>query len=148
MAATEIVAVLDAGPLIHLDELGRLGLLSDFKQLLVPQAVMDEALRHRPGMNPDVLSNMEIISHPPPLPADLLKLADEFALHAGERAALAAGFQTHGTIGLILRSQRRGRVSKTEMLQLLRDLPARTTLHIHKDFLAVIVARAETEAIS
>ena len=89
MVATEIVAVLDAGPLIHLDELGRLGLLSDFKQLLVPQAVMDEALRHRPGMNPDVLSNLEIISHPPPLPADLLKLADEFALHAGERAALA-----------------------------------------------------------
>jgi predicted nucleic acid-binding protein len=170
MAATEIVAVLDAGPLIHLDELGRLGLLSDFKQLLVPQVVMDEALRHRPGMNPDVLSNLEIISHPPPLPADLLKLADEFALHAGERAALAvlklrggqfllsddaaarsvalaAGFQTHGTIGLILRSHRRGRVSKTEMLQLLRDLPVRTTLHIHKDFLAVIVARAETEAI-
>jgi hypothetical protein len=36
---------------------------------------------------------------------------------------------------------------KTEMLQLLRVLPAQTTLHIHKDFLAVIVARAETEAI-
>ena len=170
MAATEIVAVLDAGPLIHLDELGRLVLLSDFKQVLVPQAVLDEALVHRPGMKPAVLSNLEIISHPPPLPADLLKLADEFALHAGERAALAvlklrggqfllsddaaarsvalaAGFQTHGTIGLILRSHRRGRVSKTEMLQLLRDLPVRTTLHIHKDFLAVIVARAETEAI-
>jgi predicted nucleic acid-binding protein len=171
MVATEIVAVLDAGPLIHLDELGRLRLLSDFKQLLVPQAVLDEALRHRPGMKPAVLSNLEIISDPPPLSADLLKLADEFALHAGERAALAvlklrgghfhfllsddsaarsvalaAGFQTHGTIGLILRSHRRGRVSKTEMLLLLRELSARTTLHINKDFLAVIVARAETEA--
>ena len=32
MAATEIVAVLDAGPLIPLDELGRLGLLSDFER--------------------------------------------------------------------------------------------------------------------
>ena len=168
MAATEIVAVLDAGPLIHLDELGRLGLLSDFKQLLVPQAVLDEALRHRPGMKLAALSNLESIAHPPPLPADLLKLADEFALHAGERAALAVlkvrgghfllsddvaarsvalaeGFQTHGTIGLILRSHRRGQVSKTEMLRLLRGLPARTTLHIRKDFLAVIVARAETE---
>jgi predicted nucleic acid-binding protein len=96
-------------------------------------------------MNPSRLSNLEIISHPPPLPADLLKLADKFALHAGERAALAVGFQAHGTIGLILCSHRRGLVSKIEMLQLLRDLPARTTLHIHKDFLAVIVARAETE---
>ena len=33
MAATEIVAVLDAGSLIHLDELGRLNLLDDFKTL-------------------------------------------------------------------------------------------------------------------
>jgi len=170
MAATEIVAVLDAGPLIHLDELGRLNLLSDFKELLVPQAVLEEALLHRPDMKLAVLSNVEIISEPPPLPADLLKLADELALHAGERAALAvlkarggqfllsddaaarsvalaAGFQTHGTVGLILRSHRRGQISKPEMLQLLRELPARTTLHIHKDFLAVIVARAEAEAV-
>lgn len=89
MAATEIVAVLDAGPLIHLDELGRLNLLNDFKELLVPQAVWDEALEHRPGINPASLSNLEIIFDPPPLPADLLKLADQLALHAGERAALA-----------------------------------------------------------
>ena len=48
MAATEIVAMLDAGPLIHLDELGGLNLLNDFKVLLVPQAALDEALKHRP----------------------------------------------------------------------------------------------------
>jgi hypothetical protein len=35
MAPTEIVAVLDAGPPIHLDELGRLDLLSDFNFLAV-----------------------------------------------------------------------------------------------------------------
>src|ERR1035438_7646308 len=89
MAAAEIVAVLDAGPLIHLDELGRLNLLNDFKELLVPQAVWDEALEHRPGINPASLSNLEIIFDPPPLPTDLLKLADQLALHAGEQAALA-----------------------------------------------------------
>ena len=50
MAATEIVAVLDAGPLIHLDELGRLNLLNDFKELLVPLTVLDEALKHRPAL--------------------------------------------------------------------------------------------------
>jgi hypothetical protein len=83
MAATEIVAVLDAGPLIHLDELGRLNLLNDFKELLVPQTVLDEALKHRPGLELGGLENLEIISEPPPLPADLLKLADELALHAG-----------------------------------------------------------------
>ena len=170
MAATEIVAVLDAGPLIHLDELGGLNLLNDFKELLVPQAVLDEALKHRPDLRMSGLTNLEIISEPPPLPADLLKLADELALHAGERAALAVlkarggqfllsddaaartvalavGFQTHGTVGLILRSQRRGKISKPEMLQLLRDLPTQTTLHIQKDFLAIIVAKAEAEAV-
>ena len=89
MAATEIVAVLDAGPLIHLDELGWLILLNDFKELLVPQAVLDEALKHRPGLRLAELSIIEIISEPPPLPAELQKLADELALHAGERAALA-----------------------------------------------------------
>ncbi len=170
MAATEIVAVLDAGPLIHLDQLGRLGLLSDFKELLIPQAVLDEALMHRPAMRLSTLSNAEIIAESPPLPADLRKLADQFALHAGERAALAvlearggqfllsddsaarsvaqaAGFQTHGTVGLILRSHRRGRISKLVMMQLLRDLPTQTTLYIQKDFLAGIIARAETETV-
>jgi Predicted nucleic acid-binding protein, contains PIN domain len=170
MAATEIVAVLDAGPLIHLDELGRLNLLNDFKELLVPQTVLDEALKHRPGLELGGLENLEIISEPPPLPADLLKLADELALHAGGRAALAVlkarggqfllsddaaarmvaravGFQTHGTIGLILRARRRGKVSKAEMLQLLRQLPTRTTLHLRKELLDSILATAAAENI-
>ena len=100
----------------------------------------------------------------------MLKLADQLALHAGERAALAVlkarngqfllsddaaartvaravGFQTHGTIGLILRSHRRGQISKAEMLRLLRGLPEQTTLHIQKSLLVVIVAKAEAEAV-
>ena len=170
MAATEIVAVLDAGPLIHLDELGRLNLLNDFKELLVPQTVLDEALKHRPALPLAELCNLEIISKPPPLSAELLKLADELALHAGERAALAVldarggqfllsddaaartvaravGFQTHGTIGLILRACRRGKISKSEMLRLLRELPMRTTLHLRKELLDSILATAAAENI-
>jgi predicted nucleic acid-binding protein len=168
MAATEIVAVLDAGPLIHLDELGRLNLLNDFKELLVPQTVLDEALKHRPVLPLAELSNLEIISEPPLLSANLQKLADELALHAGERAALAVmdarggqfllsddaaartvaqtvGFQTHGTIGLILRARRRGKISKAEMLQLIRDLPAQTTLHLRKELLDSILETAAAE---
>ena len=170
MAATEIVAVRDAGPLIHLDELGRLNLLNDFKELLIPQTVLDEALKHRPALPLAELLNLEIISEPPPLSAALLKLADELALHAGERAALAVlnarggqfllsddaaartvaravGFQTHGTIGLVLRACRRGKISKAEMLQLLNELPARTTLHLRKELLDSILATAAAENI-
>ena len=171
MAATEIVAVLGAGPLIHLDELGQIVLLSDFKELLVPQAMLDEALKHRPGLRLAELSNLEIISEPPLLPADLQKLADDLAFHKGERAALAVlkarggqfllsddaaartvaravGFQTHGTIGLVLRACRRGKISKPEILRLLRELPMRTTLHLRKESLDSILAMATVEDIS
>ena len=98
----------------------------------------------------------------------MLKLADQLALHAGERAALAvlkarggqfllsddaaarsvalaAGFQTHGTIGLILRSCRRGKISKAVMLHLLGELPTRTTLHIRKVLLDSIIVRASAD---
>lgn len=39
MARIESLVVADAGPIIHLDELGALDVLSDFQQILVSQAV-------------------------------------------------------------------------------------------------------------
>jgi hypothetical protein len=63
MATTEIVAVRDAWPLIHLDELGQLTLLNDFKELLVPQTVLE--LKHRPALALVELFNLEVISEPP-----------------------------------------------------------------------------------
>lgn len=43
------IVVCDAGPLIHLDELGCLDLLSDFFEVLVPEAVWREVRQHRPN---------------------------------------------------------------------------------------------------
>ena len=43
------IVVCDAGPLIHLDELGCLDLLSDFSEVLVPEAVWREVRQHRPN---------------------------------------------------------------------------------------------------
>jgi hypothetical protein len=43
------VVVCDAGPLIHLDELDCLDLVGDFPEMLVPEAVWHEVLRHRPA---------------------------------------------------------------------------------------------------
>ena len=51
MAKTEgfaKVVVCDAGPLIHLDELDCLDLLGDYPEVLVPEAVWHEVLKHRP----------------------------------------------------------------------------------------------------
>ena len=43
------LVVCDAGPLIHLDELGALELLTDFSAVLVPEAVWIEVAKHRPS---------------------------------------------------------------------------------------------------
>lgn len=164
MAAIEIAAVLDAGPLIYLDELGRLNLLADFKTLLVPQSVMREALRHRPELRLSSLPNCEIIPQMHALPSEMRTLAERYALHEGELAALALlaarhaelllsddtaarlvaqllGFRTHGTLGLILRAFRLGRISRVEAVQILEELPLRTTLHLRREFLANVIAQ-------
>ena len=48
MSAGEIIAVLDAGPLIHLDQLGSLSLLAGYREVLLPEVVESEAKKHRP----------------------------------------------------------------------------------------------------
>lgn len=45
---SKIVAICDAGPIIHLDELDSLDLLSDFYSLVIPKAVQVEISKHRP----------------------------------------------------------------------------------------------------
>lgn len=41
------IVVCDAGPIIHLDEVACIELLSDFPEVLVPVAVWDEVAKHR-----------------------------------------------------------------------------------------------------
>ena len=49
MSRSTLDIVCDAGPLIHLDELGCLDLLADFQTVLVPEQVWQEVETHRPG---------------------------------------------------------------------------------------------------
>ena len=42
------VAVCDTGPIIHLDELVSLDLISGFHPLIIPKTVQKEIARHRP----------------------------------------------------------------------------------------------------
>jgi predicted nucleic acid-binding protein len=46
---TAFTVVCDAGPAIHLDELGCLDLLKDFQEVLLPNTVWEEIKRHRPS---------------------------------------------------------------------------------------------------
>lgn len=143
--STEQVVVCDAGPLIHLDELGCLELLSSFSQVWVPSAVWKEIERHRPLAltNSRVRLSLAAIDV---FMSEVDSIARLFSLHRGEleaiqfakqintdilltddsAARLAATHMTirvHGTIGVLLRASRLGQKTKSEIVTVLRELP-------------------------
>jgi predicted nucleic acid-binding protein len=161
------VVVCDAGPLIHLDELGCLNLLTDFSDVLVPAKVWAEVGRHRPG----VVSQRSVPFHQveagTELSPDLAAIAQLFALDAGELEALqvvrehsadlllsddtaarlaaqSLSIPVHGTVGILVRSIRRGQKSAVDVVESLRQLPALSTLHIKFKLLEDIIKQVET----
>src|SRR4051794_38730523 len=87
-ADSPTLVVCDAGPLIHLDELGCLDLLSDFREVLVPDAVWAEVARHRPSALRRRRMQLKRVTVSAKAAAKLSKLADNFALAAGEVESL------------------------------------------------------------
>jgi len=167
MAETDpgTLVIADAGPLIHLDELGCLDLLGDFARVWVPDAVWQEVETHRPGA---LISPTLERRQPEPVDPRVATLSLTFTLHRGEREALAllashpgALFITddtaarlaaqtltarvHGTVGLVIRALRRGQRDREEILRLLRAIPERTTLHIKPTLLQEVIARVEAD---
>ena len=132
-----LAAVSDAGPLIHLDEINSLELLSAFDTLLILEVVHEEIKR---GGVPDGFSEL--------VEADENRIRSE-ALDAGERAALAiankrelvlltddltarkeagdAGVEVHGSIGVIALSYARGVLDRDEAASLMRTLQRETS---------------------
>ena len=167
-SVSQPIVVADAGPLIHLDELGCIELLADFKQIWVPDAIWSEVERHRPEalkQSSPALVRKEV----PPSSPVIDALASMYTLHLGEREALAwclvqqhsllltddtaarlaaksLGLAAHGTIGLLIRAVRCQLRTKAEVLQLLGDIPHRTTLHIRPSFLADVIREVEENA--
>lgn len=158
---TRLIVIADAGPLIHLDELDALAVLSDFERILVPDAVWRELERHRPRAL--VERGLVLLRQsPPPASAMVDALSSMYTLHLGEKEALACclrqehsllltddtaarlaakslGLRAHGTIGLLIRAIRRQLRSKEEILGLLSAIPSRSTLHIRPAFLAEMI---------
>jgi predicted nucleic acid-binding protein len=160
------VVVSDAGPLIHLDELACLDVL-DFSEVLVPEIVWAEVASHRAtalSCTAVRLSRQSDIAASPRVNA----LAPVFGLRHGEREALALclarpdallltdysaarlaaktlAILAHGSIGLILRAVRRGLRTPMQALQLLDDIPTRSTLHVRPSLLDQIKQRAADE---
>jgi predicted nucleic acid-binding protein len=159
------VAICDAGPLIHLAEIGCLDLLRDFQAVLIPEQVRVEVARHRPDALVSELSVRYVsveVSEDPHFKA----LVKAFSLDSGEQAALslmerlpnalfltddaaarlaakALGFRSQGSLGVLLRAMRLGKRTKADVLAALRDIPLRSTLYIRSNLLEDVIAEVE-----
>ena len=163
-----MTVVCDAGPIIHLDELGCLHLLSDFQEIFLSDTVWKEIGQYRPS----ALKRMELpfVRSSGEIPSNeaLLTMCRIFSLDAGEIEALALmeqipqamfltddaaarlvaeqmAFNVHGTIGILVRSIRRGQMSPKEVLDVLTELPLKTTLYIRHSLLQEILLRIKNE---
>lgn len=69
------LVVADAGPLIHLDELSALDVLSDYAEIFVPDAVWLEVQHHRPQALQRTFVNLHR-QPPPPASAKINAITD------------------------------------------------------------------------
>ncbi|WP_438015767.1 hypothetical protein WMF18_33565 [Sorangium sp. So ce315] len=125
----EAIAVADAGPLIHLDELGALELLAVFERILIPDVVQHEVIRHRATFSLPASVTSEVrtveVSRTAPEHAHLqdgevaaLSLCKELGVTllltddlAARDAARGRGVTPVGSLGIVLRAARAGMIS-------------------------------------
>ena len=171
MDKTESVVIADAGPVIHLDELGSLFLLADFGRVIIPEAVYQEVERHRPLTLASASVGDWLVRQSPRQSSPIVKaLTPLYSLHVGEQEALhlcfefghcllltddtaarlaakSLGIAAHGTLGLLIRAIRRQCLTKSEVLILLREIPQRTSLHLRPALLAEVIADVEANPL-
>jgi len=139
-----VVAVSDAGPLIHLAEVDSLDLLHTVDTLLIPEKVYEEIER---GGVPDGLNAPSCDR----IEADE-SIVEAGGLDPGERAAIAvakerdavlltddlaardaasnSGIEVHGSIGIIALAYGRNRLDRDEAAALMRALQRETSLFV------------------
>lgn len=160
------LVVCDAGPIIHLDEMDCLFLISDFARVLIPDAVWNEVKHHRPQALKHCKEIMEKVAPTQPLTPNMKASIQLFSLHAGEIQALniAQEYQAdllltddtaarlaaksmqisvHGTLGILLRSIRRKQQTPEEVLAILHSLPDKSTLHLRASLLQEVIEQVE-----
>ena len=165
---SKVSVVCDAGPVIHLDELNLLDLLTDFQEIILPDTVWEEIYQYRPSALNKVNLPLSRQSGKAPSNEPLLTLCKIFSLDAGEIEALALmeqmpqamfltddaaarivaiqmNFKVHGTIGILIRSIRKGQMSPKEVLDILSEIPQKSTLYIRHSLLQEILASVKNE---
>lgn len=165
MAKTKVIC--DAGPLIHLDELGCIELLSGFDEILVPDEVWEEVKNNR-SQALEYSELKRIKKHNKISDIRLNTIIKTLSLDRGESAALSLikdypgaifltddsaarfaaiqmGIKVHGTIGIIIRSIRQNIHNPQEVISILQNIPNKSTLYIRKSLLDEIIKRIKTK---
>ena len=168
-ATTPPVVVCDAGPLIHLDELDAIDLLSDFPAVFVPESVWQEVERHRATALSHPAVRLKKVQAPGAASPELEALIRLLPLHVGEAEALAVatqhpgaelltddtgarlaakmlGLDAHGTLGVLVRAIRRGQRTRRQVLDTLRSLPVVSSIHVKPALLEEIIQQVERDA--
>lgn len=158
--------ILDAGPIIHLEEIDSLHLLMDFKSLIIPDTVWREVEYHRPTVFKHKDVNFEKVSVV--LDDDILSVCRLFCLDSGELEAIALcsqysdsilltddasarlvaktlGIRAYGTIGVLLRAIRRRQLTPYETVKILKEIPLKSTLFIRRSLLHEIIEEVKRE---
>ena len=161
-----IPVVCDAGPLIHLDELGCLDLLADFQEALVPEEVWQEVLQHRPSALHRRSVPLKRIDHPSEPNERLARVIRLFDLQRGEAEALSMleelpggmlltddlaarhaaqhlGLPVSGTLGLLLRALRRNLRTRQQVIKLLRVVHRKSSLFVDQGLLNSIIEQVQ-----
>lgn len=163
---SKLIAICDAGPIIHLDELNSLHLLTDFYPLIISESVYFEIIKHRPYIfkhNKSIFKVQKIDTLPDP---NLLTIIRSFSLDKGEQDSLlllkeysniifftddtaarlageSLGYRVHGTIGIILRAIRKSIKSQEEIIILLNQIPEKSSLFIKPSLLKSIIDKVK-----
>jgi predicted nucleic acid-binding protein len=154
------LVIADAGPIIHLDEIGCLWLPSDFPVVYIAETVLLEVTKHRPLALQQSPINWCIITAPHN--QKVIALSKIYTLHTGEMESLALclqypqalfftddtaarlaakslNIQAYGTLGILIRAIRCQQMTKLEVIAILKQIPQLSTLHIKPSLLEQVI---------
>jgi len=160
------LAVADAGPLIHLNEIGCLSLLRIFETLHIPDAVWSETVGRGHVLQDDVqgLSIVQRHTLPPLEIAQFIQDNGLIALHEGEReclflcqhigvailltddlavreAAKQLNLTPVGSLGVVVRAYRLGRISLADAEHHISDLYDISSLFVTRALVELAIAQ-------
>ncbi|MBT9166454.1 MAG: hypothetical protein DDT25_01139 [Chloroflexi bacterium] len=165
------VAVADAGPLLHLNEIGCFSLLRFFETLHIPDAVWSETVGQVKALPADLLSLGNVQQHTLPQ-EDVTRFIRKNGLenlHAGERECLylcqrvetsllltddlavretakRLGITPVGSIGIISKAYQAGHISLSGAEQYLGDLYDVSTLFVTRTIVELAIERLRQHA--